>query len=513
MAEFHTGKRLALIRDAIGCSKVEFAEKLGISLYTLGDWITNGIRRGNIHSALSKLKPYGINKIAFYNENLSKSDFQRMILQSEVNTNDIKGSNESACSNESNFKYNHEILYERYEAATKQIGKIEAITSLFRKSISDNNIHIQSVEIVLQNCLLEYIELKSKLNQIHSEYPILNSEYCDIKELRQNAVAALNSGDFEQADLMLKKELEINIEATKTHSKIVKNGFQSAAEILIIRGDLAKIIFKYRVAVSYYNAAYDLITNNPYINDSESLQSEYLYKSGECYRLAWDIKNAEKYLEQSLTIYKSLCPDELNEGVAKRYYELALIYKWKNKFHDARELMEKVFVIRKNIQPNNYPEIANTMNQIGSIYKILGNYDIAEEKYLLALDIQQKIDSSNQVYIIQSMEYLADLYFDKGDFEKADELYTKIMEIKRGLLGDDHPDIAYTLANWGRLFLKKKEYEEAEMLLKQSLEIRQKSYGERHSETAYSFHYLGVLYYQCRFLKRKFCIRERNVAA
>jgi len=161
----------------------------------------------------------------------------------------------------------------------------------------------------------------------------------------------------------------------------------------------------------------------------------------------------------------------------------------------AEPLYQEALRIRQKVLRPGHPDIAASLNNLGSLYQSMGEYAKAEPLYQEALRIHQKVFGPEHPGTTLSLNNLAVLYWAMGEYAKAEPLYQEVLRIRQKVLGPEHPDTALSLNNLAVLYQDIGEYLKAEPLFQEALRIRQKILGPEHPDTAISLNNLGALYW------------------
>ncbi len=109
--------------------------------------------------------------------------------------------------------------------------------------------------------------------------------------------------------------------------------------------------------------------------------------------------------------------------------------------------------------------------EVMSLYQ-KGQYDRAMVVAKKALDVAEKAMGPNHPDVAQSLNNLGSLYHDQGQYAQAEPLYKRSLAIREKALGPDHPDVAESLNNLAELYRKTGRDTEAESLEAGAARIR-----------------------------------------
>lgn len=212
------------------------------------------------------------------------------------------------------------------------------------------------------------------------------------------------------------------------------------------------------------------------------LQAHARYEEAESlYTQALRLREQQKGMEHpdvaaTLNGLGSLCRDTSKYAAGEAYYlrALSIQERWLGKEH---------------------LDGAISLAGLANLYRDQSKYAEAEPLHLRALAIREKQLGHDHLLVATSLYLLASLYTDAGRYEESEPLLLRALAIREKAHGQNHPDIALTLNNLAIIYLQQGRYEEAELTFQRALAIREQVYGENHPETAYSLNNLAALYF------------------
>ena len=154
--------------------------------------------------------------------------------------------------------------------------------------------------------------------------------------------------------------------------------------------------------------------------------------------------------------------------------------------------------MRREALGEKHPDVAQSLNNLGTFYSHQGQYGKAEPLCKQALEIYREALGEKHPDFAVSLKSLADLYHSQGQYGKAEPLCKQALEIYREALGEKHPDFAVSLNILAQLSASQGQYVKAEPLFKQALEIIRDTRGEKHPHFSGILHNLAMLYYSQR---------------
>lgn len=167
------------------------------------------------------------------------------------------------------------------------------------------------------------------------------------------------------------------------------------------------------------------------------------------------------------------------------YLDRAGYYALQGRSYDqAIELYEKAYQLMEGTVPDDHPELANTLNNLGNAYLNMGKHALAEPVLKRAIEIWEKSYGENHIASAPGLTNLAGLYQVMKNYEEAENLYKRALHIRQEEYGPDHSEVALALNNLGGLYFTLKEYKKAEPLTRRSVGILEKVYGPDHPQFA-----------------------------
>ena len=150
--------------------------------------------------------------------------------------------------------------------------------------------------------------------------------------------------------------------------------------------------------------------------------------------------------------------------------------------------------IKRAVLGERHPDVAVSLDNIGSAYNAKGEHDKAIEYHEKALAILRVVLGERHPDVATSLNNIGYAYNAKGEHDKAIEYYEKALAIKRVVLGERHPDVAVSLNNIGYAYYAKGDHDNAIEYYEKALAISRAVLGERHPDVATSLNNIGAAY-------------------
>ncbi|RNA12680.1 tetratricopeptide repeat [Brachionus plicatilis] len=227
------------------------------------------------------------------------------------------------------------------------------------------------------------------------------------------------------------------------------------------------------------NVVDDLISilNNLY--DNEQLEKVHKLESSSLWT---QIFNIFKYESSNRPIKATL------------YMKAATLYEKGINYEKSLEYKKKALEMHQKLLPENHPDIADSLNNIGVSYYNLGKHQESLEYDIKALEMRQKLLPENHPEIARSLNNIGISYDNLGKYQESLEYYKKALEMRQKLLPENHPDIARSLNNIGVSYDNLGKHQESLEYKKKALEMRQKLLPENHPDIARSLNSIGISY-------------------
>ncbi|CAF4711065.1 unnamed protein product [Rotaria sp. Silwood2] len=153
--------------------------------------------------------------------------------------------------------------------------------------------------------------------------------------------------------------------------------WRERAKILDILGDFYKNMDQYDRALESYQQAFDIKRENE--PENKQLLSESFFYLGNIYHLKENFNTALDYLQRSLEIEVSTTTESIQESIAERNYNIALIFYFQQKYEESLIYFNRALNIRLKIHPKRHNDISATYYIIGHTFHKLGRIQEAFE--------------------------------------------------------------------------------------------------------------------------------------
>jgi CHAT domain-containing protein/Flp pilus assembly protein TadD len=181
------------------------------------------------------------------------------------------------------------------------------------------------------------------------------------------------------------------------------------------------------------------------------------------------------------------------ETEARKLNDQGLAQYRQGKPKEATALLEKALALRRRLYHTDHPDLAVSLNNLGSVLEARGDYDRAEPLLREALALRRRLFPKDHPDLAQSLTNLGGVLRRRGDLAGAEQHCREALALRRRLYSGDHPDLARSLNNLGSLLEARGDLGGAEPLLRESLAMRRRLFPQGHPDLATSLNNLGLL--------------------
>jgi len=187
----------------------------------------------------------------------------------------------------------------------------------------------------------------------------------------------------------------------------------------------------------------------------------------------------------------------------------------------ARVLLQDALAIRRRTWGQHHPEVAESLDDLGSLEFEVGNLGEAEQLLRDALALRRRTLGDDHLDAANTENHLAMTIRRKetpAAIAEAEQLYRSALAARRKALGADDRAIAESLNDLELLFSQnKRDYAAAEPLFREALEINRRAFGNEHLEVSITLNNLALLlrdtgqYREAESLLREALVIDRHV--
>lgn len=228
------------------------------------------------------------------------------------------------------------------------------------------------------------------------------------------------------------------------------------------------------------------------LSDQPIIQAEMFYTIGRVFRGMNQPEEALPLLEKALKLQNEYLQKD-HPDIAHTLNMLGSVYWSDQKAEKAHPYLQKALEMRRRLYGDYHPDVFTSMNNLALVLKDLGKLNKAENMYLETLEARKEYYGNEHAKIGVSLNNLAFLLQERGKYIEAETYYRQTVNMFRKLQGNQHSDVAIGLNNLGAVLHKLGKLDEAEEVLKESIAIRHKVYGEEHMKVGYALNNLALV--------------------
>lgn len=282
--------------------------------------------------------------------------------------------------------------------------------------------------------------------------------------------------------------------------------------------------------------------------------AEAIQQKAEQYLKKGDFVQAENYINEAVSLMKSLSSKENASNSASTYATLAKLYSTLGKYeeaqaalrkarksskkakstgaevsnkstdeladfyikngqyNDAESLLEKTIYLKSKRYGSESKELIVSYNQLTQLYLLQGNYPGAEKALKKSSELTLKVFGEGSLKMAENLKWREELLKKIGENIKAEEVANTVVDIQSKQLGSNHIDLAASLSDLALLVLHhSKESDKPLPLLRQSVKIVESNLGKSNPAFATQLANLAVYYIEHKaYDKADSLLREAN---
>jgi tetratricopeptide (TPR) repeat protein len=261
--------------------------------------------------------------------------------------------------------------------------RVQAIARFFA-IVGEASVPPEQLEAKLVEIAQRYQELLARVETPSSTDPA-------VQQLKEQARAALEAGDFARAEELLNQAKARDLAAIEQMQAALQRleadleaRQLSAAEAAAANGDLMMTRIRYAEAARYYAEAVGL-TPEKY---AEQL-SERLTDWAEATWRAGDYPSTLDAARRALALDEARLPAD-DARLGSRLNNLANLYQAAGRYEQAEPLYERAIAIDEKTLGPEHPDLAIRLNNLANLYQATGRYQQAEPLYQRAIAILDK---------------------------------------------------------------------------------------------------------------------------
>ena len=292
-----------------------------------------------------------------------------------------------------------------------------------------------------------------------------------------------DAGDFEHAEPLFKRALQISEKALAPEHSFVTGSLNNLAVVYEVRGEYAKTEPLFLRALEIREKS--LGADDPQLANSLDNLAGLYSDTGE-------FEKAERLYRRALEIReKSLGPDHPHTGISVN--NVAQFYLQIGDYVKAKPLLERALKIYEKALGPEHGLIVTALTNLASAHQKTGAYAEAEPLFQRSLQISEKVNGPEHPDTARALNNLAMLYRDMSNNEKAKPPCERALRIREKTLGPNHPLTAQSLINQALLLEDAGDYATSESLMQRALQIDTRVLGQNHETTGIDLDRLAQL--------------------
>jgi tetratricopeptide (TPR) repeat protein len=376
----------------------------------------------------------------------------------------------------------YEISEEALASRSAELGINQSVLRIFFDFMKQKQVIPEHISSRLRELVRCYKELETEL-------AAFQSKDAELVSFKQEALNALKTGNFEQAQNLLSKAGKRNTDFVKRFKDAANKRLVLAAASIAEIGDLKNAQLDYQGAADCFREAAELLPE-----ESKPILAKYLSKWSKASYNAGDYDEAEILLKHVLEIKKEMMGEDHSE-VSDCLNNLALLYYEQGSYEEAEPLYRQALEIKEKCLGKDHPAVAKLLNNLAWLYYDQGRYEAVESLYQRSLEIMKNTLGTEHPHIAATLNNLGLLYRTQKKYAEAASLFKEALRIRENVLGSDHPDVARTYGNLAAVYESQDQYDEAKSFYHRALKIMENSLGANHPEIIGVLNALARIYY------------------
>ena len=205
-----------------------------------------------------------------------------------------------------------------------------------------------------------------------------------------------------------------------------------------------------------------------------------------------------EYFEQALEMRKALYPERNHPELASSLDNVGSAYQNLGQLEKSLAYQEQALAMYQGLYGETpHPDVASSLDNVGVVYQTLGDIPKGLEYKEQALAMREKLyPDQNHPDVARSLNNVGSAYEALGKVNKGLGYKQQALAMRKKLYPDqNHPDVAGSLSNIGVTYQTLGEVQKGLTYFEQALAMRQQLYtGKPHPELASSLNNVGISY-------------------
>ena len=219
--------------------------------------------------------------------------------------------------------------------------------------------------------------------------------------------------------------------------------------------------------------------------------SKFLFEFGYLNSINGNAKNAIEYYEQALSIAKEVY-GEMHPNVATTLNNIGTAFYGLGKYKLAIKYLEQSLFINKEVYGEKHPSMISNLINIGLTWNGFGKHEKAIEYYEQAQSIIKEVHGEMHSDMAACLNAIGTAWADLNEHKKAIEYYEQALSIAKEVYGEMHPNVAATLMNIGTVLSDSGDQKKAIRCYEQAHSINMIVFNEKHPVFARYFNNIGL---------------------
>lgn len=228
------------------------------------------------------------------------------------------------------------------------------------------------------------------------------------------------------------------------------------------------------------------------LDQEPHLQADILHLYGRLFGNLGESDDALLLTRRGLEARRALLDPE-HPDIARSLDYLGTLHQRRGAYARAESLFTAALDLRRRGLGLHHLETAESLNNLGVLHAVQQDYALGEPLIAEALQLRRELLGTRHPEYAQSLNNLAVATWAAGDHAGADSLFREALAIRREVLGERHPYVANTLNNLARLLRDSGDLEGAEVLFTEAIAIWEETLGPDHATTSAGYYNLGLL--------------------
>lgn len=211
------------------------------------------------------------------------------------------------------------------------------------------------------------------------------------------------------------------------------------------------------------------------LRDRPDLQARLLDSVGAIYAGLGLTERAQGVFQQSVTLHESAGAMD-SQPAARTMWRLAETLRDKGQLAAAEQIARSAYEMTKRLVGPSNPQVAETLNTLGTIVYARGRREEAESMFLEATQIFRETLGPEHVMVSTGLTNTAKSRRDRGDVVEAERMAREALAIRRRVFGQATAEALSLIAS---IRIKDGDLDQAEALLREAVAARRASSGNR----------------------------------